>query len=111
MPSMAFAKSTQARLPQFPTPRESLTTLQASLNVADRTVAPPRFAPGLSTDAGGLATGDLGVSPDRTYTGRLSRTSARYVMTAPFRSSIPTAGRTWIQAQWISFAARRRYTS
>jgi hypothetical protein len=39
-------------------------------HVADRTVAPPRFIPGLSTTHGGLATGDPGVSPDRTRTGR-----------------------------------------
>ncbi len=30
---------------------------------------PPRFAPGLSTAHGGIATGDPGVSPDRTHTG------------------------------------------
>ena len=51
---------------------EGLTTLQASLHAADRPVARPRFAPGLSTDAGGFATGDLGVSPDRTLTGWLT---------------------------------------
>jgi hypothetical protein len=32
---------------------------------------PPRFDAGLSTGTGGFATGDLGVSPDRTCTGRL----------------------------------------
>ena len=32
---------------------------------------PPRFDAGFSTDAGGFTTGDLGVSPDRTCTGRL----------------------------------------
>src|ERR1019366_217922 len=47
------------------------TTLQASLHVADWSVAPPRFEPGLSTTHGGIATGDLGVSPDRTRTGWL----------------------------------------
>jgi hypothetical protein len=41
-------------------------------HVADRAVAPPRFAPGLSTTHGGIATGDPGVSPDRTHTGRPS---------------------------------------
>jgi hypothetical protein len=76
VPSMAFAKSTQARLPHFPAQgRESLTTLQTSLHAADRPVAPPRFDPGLSTEAGGFATGDPGVSPDRTLTGWLSRAS------------------------------------
>jgi hypothetical protein len=44
--------------PFAPLARVILTTLQASLDVADRPVAPPRFA-----------TGDLGVSPDRTRTG------------------------------------------
>jgi hypothetical protein len=48
-----------------------LTTLQASLDVADRPLAPPRFDAGISTDAGSFTTGDLGVSPDRTFTGRL----------------------------------------
>ena len=38
--------------------------------VADRTVAPPRFAPGLSTTHGDIATRDPGISPDRTHTGR-----------------------------------------
>src|SRR5712691_8052396 len=32
---------------------------------------PSRFAPGLSTTHGDITTGDLGVSPDRTHTGRL----------------------------------------
>jgi hypothetical protein len=49
----------------------ALTTLQASLDVADWSVARPRFAPGLSTTHGGFTTGDLGVSPDRTHTGWL----------------------------------------
>ena len=71
-PSMAFADLRQARLPLAPLSRAVLTTLQASLDVADRTVAPPRFDAGLSTDAGGSTTGDLGVSPDRTFTGWLS---------------------------------------
>ena len=39
-------------------------------HVADRAVAPPRFAPGLSTTHGGFTTGDPGISPDRTHTGR-----------------------------------------
>ena len=78
MPSMAFAKSTQARLPHFPARRrESLTTLQTSLHAADRPVAPPRFDPGLSTGPGGFTTGDPGVSPDRTFTGWLSRACTR----------------------------------
>src|SRR5665213_827041 len=75
---MAFAKSTQARHPHYPhTRRGALTTLQTSLHAADRSVAPPRFDPGLSTGPGGFTTGDLGVSPDRTFTGWLTRACAR----------------------------------
>ena len=74
---MAFAKSTQARHPLLPAERKALTTLQTSLNAADRPVARPRFDPGLSTGPGGSTTGDLGVSPDRTFTGWLTRACAR----------------------------------
>jgi hypothetical protein len=77
VPSMAFAKSTQARLPLFPAHAGAFTTLQTSLHAADRPVAPPRFDPGLSTGPGSFATGDPGVSPDRTLTGWLSRACAR----------------------------------
>src|SRR5208283_3443317 len=49
----------------------ALTTLQASLDVADWSVARPRSAPGLSTTHGGFTTGDLGISPDRTHAGWL----------------------------------------
>jgi len=60
-----------------PTPihrrRVTLTTLtQASLALQTGRSLTPRSAPGLSTTHGGIATGDLGVSPDRTHTGRLS---------------------------------------
>lgn len=55
--SMAFAKSTQARLLLALLSQESLTTLQASLHVADRSVALPRSRPGLSATPGGFATG------------------------------------------------------
>lgn len=55
-----------------------LTTLQASLDVADRSVARPlsetvflRFDAGISPDAGSAATGDPGVSPGRTSIGWL----------------------------------------
>ena len=41
-------------------------------HVADRAIAPPRFAPDLSITHGGIATRDPGVSPDRTHTGRPS---------------------------------------
>jgi len=70
---MAFAKSTQARHPHVPGFPGAFTTLQTSLHAADRPVAPPRFDPGISTGPGGLTTGDLGVSPDRTFTGWLTR--------------------------------------
>ena len=42
---MAFAKSRQARFLLVLLAQESLTTLQTSLHVADRSVAPPRFRP------------------------------------------------------------------
>ena len=67
---MAFAQYPRARLSLRPAcTGPHITTLQASLDVADRQVAPPRFGPGISADPGGFTTGDLGVSPDRTYTG------------------------------------------
>ena len=72
MPSMAFALKEQARLLLVPLSQAGVTTLQASLNVTDRSVAPPRFAPHLSMTHGGFATGDPGVSPDRTCTGWLT---------------------------------------
>ena len=74
---MAFAKSTQARLPHFPGYPGTFTTLQTSFHNADRPIAPPRFDPGLSTGPGGFTTEDLGVSPDRTFTGWLTRVIAR----------------------------------
>ncbi len=74
---MAFAKSTQARLPHFPGYSGTFTTLQTSFHNADRPVAPPRFDPGLSTGPGSFTTGDLGVSPDRTFTGWLTKAIAR----------------------------------
>src|ERR1019366_220950 len=58
--------------PVPPRRRTGVTTLQASRDVTDWSVAPPRFEPGLSTTHGGFTTGDLGVSPDRTSTGWLS---------------------------------------
>ena len=69
---MAFASLIQARLPLVPGFPGKMTTLQTSLNAADRALAPPRFDANLSIDAGGFTTGDLGVSPDRTCTGWLS---------------------------------------
>ena len=51
--------------------RDRLTTLaQASLTLQTARSLPPRFAPGLSTTHGGFTTGDPGISPDRTHTGR-----------------------------------------
>ncbi len=56
-----------------PNGRVPLTTLaQASLTLQTARSHPPRFAPGLSTTHGGITTGDPGVSPDRTRTGRPS---------------------------------------
>src|ERR671922_1358082 len=56
----------------------ALTTLaQASLALQTGRSRPPRFAPGLSTTHGGIATRDPGVSPDRTHTGRPPRLVAR----------------------------------
>jgi hypothetical protein len=37
----------------------------------DRSVVPPRFAPGLSTTHGGVPTGDPDVSPDQAFPGWL----------------------------------------
>ena len=42
------------------------------MEVTDRPFAPLRFDGGLSADADRFATGDLGVSPDRTCTAWLS---------------------------------------
>jgi hypothetical protein len=63
--------------------RTGVTTLQASLHVADWPVAPPRFAPHLSMTHGGLTTRDLGVSPDRTHTGRLPSASRSVTPSQP----------------------------
>src|SRR5208283_4102089 len=75
----------------------ALTTLQASLDVADWSVARPRSAPGLSTTHGGFATGDLGVSPDRTRTGWLP-SACRLVTSSqhqpPCRHGAQSSGRT-----------------
>src|SRR6266498_3527550 len=64
--------------PSWPLARGFLTALQASLDAADWPVARPlygavflHFDAGLSPDAGSAATGDPGVSPDRTPTGWL----------------------------------------
>jgi hypothetical protein len=69
---MAFAHVRRARLPLALLTQANITTLQASLDAADRALVPPRFDAGLSADAGGFTTGDLGVSPDRTCTSWLS---------------------------------------
>ena len=67
MPSMAFALKEQARLLLVPLSQAGVTTLQASLDVTDRSVAPPRFAPHLSMTHAGVPTGDPDVSPGQTY--------------------------------------------
>ena len=51
-PSLAFTSLREVRLPLCPGFPGRLTTLQASLDVADRPLAPPRFDAGISTDAG-----------------------------------------------------------
>ena len=72
-----------------------VTTLQASLHVADWSLAPPRFAPHLSMTHGGLTTGDLGVSPNRTHTGWLPSASRSVTSRQPpCRHGAQTAGRT-----------------
>src|ERR687895_864163 len=75
-PSVAFAVDEPARLPlSRPEGRVRMTTLaQASLTLQTARSLPPRFAPGLSTTHGGFTTGDPGISPDRTRTGRPPRT-------------------------------------
>jgi len=70
---MAFAVHTPARHPLFPASRGSLDDAYSGFtHVADRAIAPPRFAPDLSITHGGIPTGDPGVSPDRTRSGRPS---------------------------------------
>jgi hypothetical protein len=60
--------------PSLPPTGGRMTTLaRASLVLQTARSHPPRFAPGLFTH-GGFATGDPGVSPDRTRTGRPPRT-------------------------------------
>ena len=61
---MAFAQIPRARLSLSPAFAGHITTLQASLHVADRQIAPPRFEPGLSADLGSSTTGDRLPRPD-----------------------------------------------
>jgi len=111
---VAFAHVEQARLLLVRRYRRwTLTTLQASLHVADWSVARPRFAPGLSTTHGGSTTGDLGVSPDRTCTGWLSSASRSVTSCQPpCRHGARTAGRTPHECPhpWsaVSFGCRKR---
>jgi hypothetical protein len=58
--------------PSLSIPKDgAVTTLtQASLALQTARSLPPRSAPSLSTTHGGFTTGDPGVSPDRTHTGR-----------------------------------------
>jgi len=69
---MAFAHSRQARHSLFPSLTDVLTTPQASLHVADRTVVSSRFDARISPDAGEFPTEGSGTSSDRTFTGKLS---------------------------------------
>jgi hypothetical protein len=56
---------------------------------------PSRFAPGLSTTHGDITTEDLGVSPDRTHTGRLPSACRSVTSQQPPRChGARTAGRT-----------------
>ncbi len=76
-PSLAFAVPIAARLPPGP-PLGGMymTTFIRPRNFAlatDRSVVPPRFAPGLSTTHGGVPTGDPDVSPDQAFPGWLSQ--------------------------------------
>ena len=90
MPSMAFAKSTQARPSIFPLSRESLTTLQTSLHAADRPIAPPGLdpasTPASQPDPEASLLGTL-VLP-RPSSHRLAFESLGYGMTAPLHSSV-----------------------
>src|SRR5215211_7335364 len=60
VPSMAFATGMQARLPLGPLARRFLTTPQASLDAADRPVAPrPASTPGSRPTPGAALPGTL----------------------------------------------------
>ena len=65
VPSMAFARCIQTRLllVRLAVAAGALTTLQASLHVADWPFAPPLFAPRPLSTHRDIATGDLGVFP------------------------------------------------
>jgi len=66
----AFAQSLKGSALPFPPLAGHITALQASLDVADRQFAPPRFRPGISADPrGGFATGNLDGSPGPSRTG------------------------------------------
>jgi hypothetical protein len=88
---MAFAKSTQARLPLALLSQESLTTLQTSLHVADRSVALPRSRPGLSATPGGFATGGSWRLPGPDlHRLVIAGLSLGYVMLTPLQSWRPS---------------------
>ncbi|WP_276961393.1 hypothetical protein [Ferrimicrobium acidiphilum] len=68
--SVAFAKTTQTRLPLTPAFASSLyDALRTRFMLGDRTFDPPRFDPDISIKPGGFPTKDSGVSLDRTLTG------------------------------------------
>src|SRR5918994_4257912 len=83
--------------PSLSRPRAGrLTTLaRASLTLQTARSHRPRFAPDLSATHGGLATGDPGISPDRTFTGGPPR-ACRLVTSSriPFPHDAQAAGRT-----------------
>ena len=100
-PSLAFAVRTTARLPLGPPYGGlELTTLIRPRNITlatDRSVVPPRFAPGLSTTHGGVPTGDPDISPSQTYPGWLPQLSLGHVMSsdASFCHGAQAAGHTF----------------
>ncbi len=78
---MAFAPTATARIPlDLPAGRVFLTTLVGPRTIAlatDRSVASPRFAPGLSTTHGGIPAQDPDVSCGEADPGWLSSVIAR----------------------------------
>jgi hypothetical protein len=70
---MAFTVAESARLPLYRLTAVAFDDAYAGFaRAADRPVAPPCSAPGISTTHEGFTTEDSGVSSDRTCTGRLS---------------------------------------
>ena len=83
---MASTRIHTGSAPPLPRSHESLDDAAQFASRCGPAVAPPRFEPDLSTEPGGLTTGNPGLSPNRTLTGWLPRTCARYAMTPPSKS-------------------------